>query len=296
MRQELSLLIRHVRNPVPKKAGGLDMVTGRLNDMEVAIASTGIGKVRAAAATQALIDAFAPGEVWCIGLGGALDEKLKAGDVVIADELYQHDLDLSGGSRVAALLTKGRGASLVKCDKRLVEAASAAAMRGQTPIAKGDCHHYPSDPDGFSGREPGTGGAQTPLRGGQLVDGDCHLSHGKRLTPNQIHVGRIVTGDRAVLKTKDRKELARRTRALCVEMEGAAVGYTCARNRIPFIVIRAVSDTAGGSALLQFAKNAKRVAQIPQQIALSMLHRRGVYPEQGRGAENAEENEGRNDG
>ncbi|MFH1550465.1 MAG: 5'-methylthioadenosine/adenosylhomocysteine nucleosidase [Planctomycetota bacterium] len=261
LRQELSLLIRHVRNPVPKKAGGLDMVTGRLNDVEVAIASTGIGKVRAAAATQALIDAFAPGEVWCIGLGGALDEKLKAGDVIIADELYQHDLDLSGGSRVAALLTKGRGASLVKCDKRLVA------------LAKGDCHHY---------------GAQTPHRGGQLVDGDCHLSHRKRLTPNQIYVGRIVTGDRAVLKTKDRKELARRTRALCVEMEGAAVGYTCARNRIPFIVIRAVSDTAGGSALLQFAKNAKRVAQIPQQIALSMLHRRGT--------ENAEENEGRNDG
>ncbi len=250
LRQELSLLIRHVRNPVPKKAGGLDMVTGRLNDVEVAITSTGIGKVRAAAATQALIDAFAPGEVWCIGLGGALDVKLKAGDVVIADELYQHDLDLSGGSRVAALLTKGRGASLVKCDERLVE----------------------------------------------LAKGDCHLSHGKRLTPNQIHVGRIVTGDRAVLKTKDRKELARRTRALCVEMEGAAVGYTCARNRIPFIVIRAVSDTAGGSALLQFAKNAKRVAQIPQQIALSMLHRRGterVYPEPKGGTE---ENEGRNDG
>ena len=229
MRQELSLLIRHVRNPVRKKAGGLDMVTGRLNDVEVAITSTGIGKVRAASATQALIDAFAPGEVWCIGLGGALDAKLKTGDVVIADELYQHDLDLSGGSRVAALLTKGRGASLVKCDGRLVE------------LAKGD------------------------------AKGDSHLSK----NTNQIYVGRIVTGDRAVLKTKDRKELARRTRALCVEMEGAAVGYTCVRNRIPFIVIRAVSDTAGGSAIAQFAGNFRRVVPIPQKIVLQMLGKAG---------------------
>ncbi len=278
LRQELSLLIRHVRNPVRKKAGGLDMVTGRLNDVEVAITSTGIGKVKAAAATQALIDAFAPGEVWCIGLGGALDAKLKAGDVVIADELYQHDLDLSGGSRVAALLTRGRGASLVKCDKKLVKLARDSW--GQT------------------------------LRRSAAT--------GKGLTPNQCaKVGRIVTGDRAVLKAKDKKELARQTRALCVEMEGAAVGQVCARNRIPFIVIRAISDTADGNSLLQFAKNYKKAARIPQQIILNLLHRRGVYPacpersrgersrgEQGRGAEKVypegfrgtEENEGRNDG
>jgi adenosylhomocysteine nucleosidase len=221
LRQELAALIEKVEGRAEKKIGGLDATIGRLEGAEVALASCGIGKVKAAAAAQALIDAFAPRAVWCIGLAGALTPELKAGDVVVANELYQHDFDLSGGSRLVAILSDDKKRSLVKCDASLVEAALNAASQLEPPISP--------------------------------------------------KVGLVVTGDCAVLSKKRKRELAKRTRALCVEMEGAAVGQVCARNGVPFVVIRGVSDSADANALLQFAKNSSRVARAVQSLALQML-------------------------
>ena len=55
--------------------------------------------------------------------------------------------------------------------------------------------------------------------------------------------------------------LQREFSALATEMEGAAVGYTCDLNGLPFVVIRGLSDTACESASDDFDANLARVCE-----------------------------------
>ena len=43
-------------------------------------------------------------------------------------------------------------------------------------------------------------------------------------------------------------------KAYCTEMEGAAIAHTCYLNKIPFVIIRAISDNADGSSDMDFSK------------------------------------------
>ena len=54
----------------------------------------GIGKVNAAIATQALLNNFTTDYVINVGIAGNLSQELKFGDVVIANDLVEHDFDM----------------------------------------------------------------------------------------------------------------------------------------------------------------------------------------------------------
>ena len=54
--------------------------------------------------------------------------------------------------------------------------------------------------------------------------------------------GRVASGDAFVLDPAVKAEIASRTGGDAIEMEGAAIGHTCALNQLPFAVIRCVSD------------------------------------------------------
>lgn len=68
---------------------------GTLFDNSVVLGRSGIGKALAAGATQFLIDTFKPAYLVFTGIAGALNPEFEIGDVVIGDELLQHDLDTS---------------------------------------------------------------------------------------------------------------------------------------------------------------------------------------------------------
>lgn len=72
--------------------------------------------------------------------------------------------------------------------------------------------------------------------------------------PNLV-LGTIVSGDRFVADSETLRWLQREFSALATEMEGAAVGYTCKLNDVPFVVVRGLSDTAGEQASNDFAEN-----------------------------------------
>ncbi len=78
--------------------------------------------------------------------------------------------------------------------------------------------------------------------------------------PN-LMLGTIASGDKFVQDTKTLRWLQREFAALATEMEGAAFGYTCHLNSLPFVVIRGLSDTAGETATGDFTDNLKRVCQ-----------------------------------
>ena len=56
--------------------------------------------------------------------------------------------------------------------------------------------------------------------------------------------GRIATGDRVVGDTETKKKIEAACHPDCVEMEGAAVSQIAARNGVPCVILRAMSDNA----------------------------------------------------
>lgn len=72
--------------------------------------------------------------------------------------------------------------------------------------------------------------------------------------PHAIHEGRILTGDRFLTKKelKEYKYLTEELNGNAVEMEGASVGQVCTVNRVPFLIIRTISDKANEEASVDF--------------------------------------------
>ncbi len=55
-------------------------------------------------------------------------------------------------------------------------------------------------------------------------------------------VGKIATGDIFVGDSKTKREIKNKCAPDCVEMEGAAVAHIAAKNDVPFLIVRAMSD------------------------------------------------------
>jgi adenosylhomocysteine nucleosidase len=64
---------------------------GRINDVDVIAAECGIGKVNAAITTGLLLGHFGCDSIAFSGVAGGLNPDLSVGDIIIADELIQHD-------------------------------------------------------------------------------------------------------------------------------------------------------------------------------------------------------------
>ena len=65
--------------------------------------------------------------------------------------------------------------------------------------------------------------------------------------------GKIASGDCFVNSAEKKKYISETFGALACEMEGAAIGQVCYVNRVPFCVIRAISDAADGSSFMDYS-------------------------------------------
>ena len=66
------------------------------------------------------------------------------------------------------------------------------------------------------------------------------------------HVGIIATGDVFVQDINVKNIIKEEFNAECVEMEGAAIAQVCTLDKVPFIVIRAISDKPNGNNSIDF--------------------------------------------
>ena len=66
------------------------------------------------------------------------------------------------------------------------------------------------------------------------------------------HVGTILTGDDFIDSHEKKAKIAENHQGLCLEMEGAAIAHVCFVNKVPFVIIRCISDMADGSATTDF--------------------------------------------
>ena len=97
---------------------------GTLEGQDVVLATTGVGKVRAASRTQLLIDRFSIDKLVFIGIAGGINPELKPGDIIICERAMQHDFNVGGGECV-----ERRRSYWYEADKELVNMALLAASR-----------------------------------------------------------------------------------------------------------------------------------------------------------------------
>lgn len=72
------------------------------------------------------------------------------------------------------------------------------------------------------------------------------------VNPGHTKIGRVASGDQFVASREVKERIISITSALCTEMEGAAIAQTAYRNRIPFVILRAISDKADNSAEMDY--------------------------------------------
>jgi len=95
MTEEVRLIGERLSGATPLEIGGRDYTRGRLGDVDVVVSISGFGKVAAASTVTTMLDRYDPEAILFTGVAGALDPAVKRGDVVVADELVQHDFDAS---------------------------------------------------------------------------------------------------------------------------------------------------------------------------------------------------------
>ena len=64
--------------------------------------------------------------------------------------------------------------------------------------------------------------------------------------------GRVVSGDQFISDKAKKKWLTETFDGCCTEMEGAAIAQVCYFNKIPFLIVRAISDKADDSASMDY--------------------------------------------
>lgn len=98
---------------------------GVLLEKEVVVVTCGIGKVNAAVCTQILIDRFRVDKIINVGIAGGLNKDIFPGDIVVADNLVQHDMDVRFFGDPLGQIPRMDTFDF-KCDSDLVEKAKQA--------------------------------------------------------------------------------------------------------------------------------------------------------------------------
>lgn len=89
----------------------------------------------------------------------------------------------------------------------------------------------------------------------------------------QTFVGRIVSGDQFI-SSLDKKILLKETfQAHCTEMEGASIAQVCYLNRIPFLIIRAISDKADHSAEMDYKEFEEKAIEHTVKLLMELIKR-----------------------
>ncbi len=73
--------------------------------------------------------------------------------------------------------------------------------------------------------------------------------------------GRVCSGDQFISDNSVKEDIKKEFGGLCTEMEGAGIAHACFLNRIPFVILRAISDKADGSDIMDYPEFEKKAAK-----------------------------------
>jgi 5'-methylthioadenosine/S-adenosylhomocysteine nucleosidase len=96
MQQEYEAVISNMTDQLHCENYGISIVEGYLFGKHCVVAISGVGKVASAFTAQYLLALYQPKFVVFTGVAGALNPEFQIGDIVIAKDTVQHDMDGRG--------------------------------------------------------------------------------------------------------------------------------------------------------------------------------------------------------
>ena len=233
MHQELSAVLARMPDEHRVVVAGREFWSGHLHGHEVVAVLSRIGKVAAATTATALIERFEVDRVIFTGAAGGIGAGVRVGDVVVAAEFLQHDMDASPlFPRWEVPMTgRSRFDADVAWSDRLATGAAAVLAAEHPALA--------------------SFGIAAP----------------------RVHQGLVVSGDRFVSSAAESARLqAELPDALAVEMEGAALAQVAHDFGRPCAVLRTISDRADDAAHVDFPRFLREVAaEYARDIVLAAL-------------------------
>lgn len=226
MHEELAEVLARMPDEQKTVVAGREFWLGHWRGHDVVAVLSRIGKVAAATTATVLLERFGVSRMVFTGVAGGLASQVNVGDVVIAREFIQHDMD-------ASPLFPRHEVPLTGLTRFPADAALSHALAVAAPFALQDMW------------------ASLPL--GERLNLD--------LAKAQVHQGLIASGDRFVSQTVESQALQRALPdALAVEMECAAMAQVCHDYGVPFAAVRIISDRADDAAHVDFQRFIQSIA------------------------------------
>ena len=120
MKIEVEKIIEKMTDKTFATISGANFVSGKFFGKDVVVAVSGVGKVNAAAITEAMILKYSPDFVINTGVAGTLSSKLNIGDVAISKDVVEHDMDTSPLGDPKGFIS-GLNVVKMEADKRIIE-------------------------------------------------------------------------------------------------------------------------------------------------------------------------------
>lgn len=101
---------------------------------------------------------------------------------------------------------------------------------------------------------------------------EAAVSSCKEVNPDiHVEVGRILSGDQFISDKAKKETLIADFQGDCTEMEGAAIAHSAYLNKIPFVIIRAISDKADDSAEMDYPTFEREAAKHSARLVEHMI-------------------------
>ena len=189
-----------------------------------------------------------------------ITESKKAGMNFLKGKLFDKDVVVvrSGIGKVNAAICTQILVDDFKID-RVINTGVAGGLHSELEVGdiviSSDALYHDFDVTGFGYKE-----GVIPRMETSTFTADMELATKAKDICNKVNpdikcfIGRVVSGDEFVSTNEKKTWLVDKFNGYCTEMEGCGIAHAAYLNNIPFIIVRAISDKADGSAKVDYSE------------------------------------------
>ncbi|HEO3612663.1 TPA: 5'-methylthioadenosine/adenosylhomocysteine nucleosidase [Streptococcus agalactiae] len=218
MEEELKLLVENLEDKSQETVLSNVYYSGRYGEHELVLVQSGVGKVMSAMSVAILVESFKVDAIINTGSAGAVATGLNVRDVVVADTLVYHDVDLTAFGYDYGQMS-------------------------MQPL------YFHSDKTFVSTFEAVLSKEEMISKVGLIATGDSFIAGQEKIDVIKGHFPQV----------------------LAVEMEGAAIAQAAQATGKPFVVVRAMSDTAAHDANITFDEFIIEAGKRSAQVLMAFL-------------------------